>query len=124
MHADRSREVGRQVLWYRGQQPRLVLPTCGLDHHEISRADWWTHSPPATQGKPCSGELAEFGEQVSLKDPISRHAKADGSLDWTVDLARLIVATNTWRSRRMHAECSSTGRYDGFLSVNDGSLRP
>ena len=39
MHADRSREVSGHVLWYRGQYPRLVLPTRGLAHHETSRAD-------------------------------------------------------------------------------------
>ena len=38
------------------------------------------------KGKPYSGELAEFGEQVYVKDPISRHAKLDdrwiGPVTW------------------------------------------
>ena len=66
-------------------------------HHGISLADWWTHS--ATQ---WSEELAEFGEQVYVKDPISRHAKLDdrwiGPVTWIGKADRgdqhMIVSTN------------------------------
>ena len=38
------------------------------------------------KGKPYNGELAEYGEQVFVKDPVSRHAKLDdrwiGPVTW------------------------------------------
>ena len=37
-----------------------------------------SHLTSDSKGKPCSEELAEFGEQVYVMDPISRHAKFDG----------------------------------------------
>ena len=44
------------------------------------------------EGKPCSGQLAEFGEQVYAKDPISRHAKFDdrwiGPVTWILKADR------------------------------------
>ena len=74
-------------------------------------------------GKPYSGELAEFGEQVYVKDPISRHAELDGR--WIGPVTWIGKADRgDQQMTQMDAPWSSTGRYVGFLCVNDGRLRP
>ena len=70
------------------------------------------------KGKSSSRNLAEFGEQVYVKDPNMRHGKLDDRCIGPV------TVSGTRQSQRTDVRWSSTGRYDGFHTVNGGGPRP
>ena len=69
-------------------------------HVQTDRA----HAVSATQRKTCSGELAEFGEQVYVKDLLTRNAKLDDR--WIGPVVRVGKAER----RDQHVTVSADGR--------------